>query len=399
MPEKRTLWIADTDTSYAVTLAEYINRQGSMRAETFTQPETLSEQLGSVHPQILLAGAAFKAALQQAALSDICCLQLTEKPEETADTLYKFQAAGLLLQKIEKRFEEVGRKTAAAAVSRPESMPAMQEKAEPRSAVRENAAAYAGVSRVVYEQGEAGESRDAAMQEEDGGRELCWPRQETTLLAVYSPVGRCGKTSFAITLGEILAFHHHVLYLNMEDYSGFEQLTGDLQAGDLSDMMYIYRTGGQKALLRGSGLIRTWQRLDYVPPVFSCDDLRQMHPQQWCELLLQLAEGGGYDCVILDIGTQVEDVFQLLKLCRRIYVPGLDEVVPRAKLQQFREDLEAVGEKGLEDRARYLNLPEPGKEELSERLPFPDRVVRGRMGDYVKRLLRSEEKENGLFGG
>ena len=48
---------------------------------------------------------------------------------------------------------------------------------------------------------------------------------KTKLIGVYSPVGRSGKTSFALALGEILAETKQVLYLNLEEYSGFEKET------------------------------------------------------------------------------------------------------------------------------------------------------------------------------
>ena len=45
-------------------------------------------------------------------------------------------------------------------------------------------------------------------------------------MRVYSPLGRCLKTSFALTLGQILAKERAVLYLNLEEYSGFEEMLG-----------------------------------------------------------------------------------------------------------------------------------------------------------------------------
>ena len=43
------------------------------------------------------------------------------------------------------------------------------------------------------------------------------------IIGVFSPLGRCLKTSFALALGQILAKERAVLYLNLESYSGFEE--------------------------------------------------------------------------------------------------------------------------------------------------------------------------------
>ena len=51
-------------------------------------------------------------------------------------------------------------------------------------------------------------------------------KKTTEIYAVYSPLGRCLKTSFALTLGQILAKERAVLYLNLEEYSGFEEMLG-----------------------------------------------------------------------------------------------------------------------------------------------------------------------------
>ena len=62
-------------------------------------------------------------------------------------------------------------------------------------------------------------------------------KKTTEILGVFSPLGRCLKTSFALTLGQILAKDKAVLYLNMEEYSGFEELLGKGFAHNLSDLL------------------------------------------------------------------------------------------------------------------------------------------------------------------
>ena len=44
----------------------------------------------------------------------------------------------------------------------------------------------------------------------------------TSIYAVHSPIARCGKTLFSLTLSEILGEKKKTLYLNLENYSGFE---------------------------------------------------------------------------------------------------------------------------------------------------------------------------------
>ena len=58
-------------------------------------------------------------------------------------------------------------------------------------------------------------------------------------LGVYSPVGRCLKTSFALTMGKLLAQEERVLYLNLEEFSGLSVLMKEEYKSDLSDLLYF----------------------------------------------------------------------------------------------------------------------------------------------------------------
>ena len=63
-------------------------------------------------------------------------------------------------------------------------------------------------------------------------------KKTTEIYGVYSPIGRCLKTSFALTLGQVLAREKAVLYINLEEYSGFDELMGKSFAHNLSDLLY-----------------------------------------------------------------------------------------------------------------------------------------------------------------
>lgn len=68
-------------------------------------------------------------------------------------------------------------------------------------------------------------------------------KKTTEMLGVFSPLGRCLKTSFALTLGQILAKERAVLYLNLEEYSGFEELMGRGFAHNLSESSLLCTAG------------------------------------------------------------------------------------------------------------------------------------------------------------
>ena len=82
-------------------------------------------------------------------------------------------------------------------------------------------------------------------------------KKTTEIYAVYSPLGRCLKTSFALTLGQILAKERAVLYLNLEEYSGFEEMLGKGFAQNLSDLLYFVRQENGNLIYKMNSMVQT----------------------------------------------------------------------------------------------------------------------------------------------
>ena len=104
-------------------------------------------------------------------------------------------------------------------------------------------------------------------------------KKTTEILGIYSPLGRCLKTSFALTLGQILAKERAVLYLNLEEYSGFEELMGKGFSQNLSDLLYYVRQENKNLIHRMNGMVQTVNNLDYIPPVQTPGISGELHGQ------------------------------------------------------------------------------------------------------------------------
>ena len=76
------------------------------------------------------------------------------------------------------------------------------------------------------------------------------------IAGVFSPVARCGKTSFALALGQNLARVKPTLYLNFEAGSGMKVLLNGSWERDLSDIIYYIRRGEKNIAARLLPLIR-----------------------------------------------------------------------------------------------------------------------------------------------
>ena len=86
-------------------------------------------------------------------------------------------------------------------------------------------------------------------------------KPEVEVTGIYSPVKRTGKTSFALTLGQLLASTKAVLYLNLEEYAGFDVLMNRVNLEDLcrrSTIWTIFRPPFPRLICGVSSAANGW---------------------------------------------------------------------------------------------------------------------------------------------
>ena len=208
------------------------------------------------------------------------------------------------------------------------------------------------------------------------------------IVGVFSPLGRCLKTSFSLALGQILARERAVLYLNLEEYSGFEELLGKSFSTNLSDLFYYVRQGNENLIHRMNGMIQTINNLDFIPPVRMPSDIRTVCWEDWERLLQEIALHSSYEVLILDMGGNVDENFQLLDLCSRIYMPVLNDTVSVCKMTQFENLLKIWNKEKILEKTEKVHLPFHMDNISSE--TYVEQLVWSELGDYIRSLLRKE---------
>lgn len=213
-------------------------------------------------------------------------------------------------------------------------------------------------------------------------------KRNTRIIGIYSPVGRTQKTSFALTLGQILAREQAVLYLNLESYSGFEQLLGETYERNLSDLLYYVRQENANIIHRLGGMVQSLQNLDYVPPALSPMDIQATEASQWINLFREIMGNSTYEVLILDLGDGVSDLYQILDICHRIYMPVRSDAVSVAKLTQFENLLRIWDCQSILDKIQRIKLPYHSTSRSGK--GYIEDLVWSELGDYVRQLLRKE---------
>lgn len=207
------------------------------------------------------------------------------------------------------------------------------------------------------------------------------------IIGIYSPINRCLKTSFALTMGQLLARDSKVLYMNLEDCSGFGHLIGEEYKGGLSDLLYYYSQNGFSWIRLGS-VVYTWGDLDYVPPVKYPEDLCQVTSQVMADLLVRIAGESAYEAIILDLGQFGKKATEVLEICDVVYMPVKDDCVSAAKVEEFEEYLVSSGHEPLKNRIQKLKLPYHCS--FGRRDNYLEQLLWGELGDYTRQLLRKQ---------
>lgn len=211
----------------------------------------------------------------------------------------------------------------------------------------------------------------------------------TRLIGVYSPVKRCGKTSLALALGQVYAEKSRVLYINLEDFSGFRELLQRDYRMDISDLIYFYREEKESAIMRAEQMAEKLKNIEYLPPAACTADIRAVKAEEWSEWILLLLQSK-YDVIIVEPGEFVEGVEEILSLCDKIYAPVLDDAISRAKLLDYENYLLLSGWEALKGRIKRQTMPsDDGRKETG--------VLEYMESDEIKRiaeqLVREEEHD------
>ena len=213
-------------------------------------------------------------------------------------------------------------------------------------------------------------------------------KQPVEVIGIYSPVKRTGRTSFALTLGQLLAGSKAVLYLNLEDYAGFEGLMGKPFSSDISDLMYFSGRGKGNLICKLGGIVQNINNLDYVPHAFSPFDLRSVKCSEWLNLIDELCVYSSYDVVILDLGEQVDNLPEILARCGKIYMPVREDSIAVTKIGQYEKVMLAREHEDVLGRTKKIKLPFHSS--FGKKENYVEQLVWSELGDYVRKLIREE---------
>lgn len=234
----------------------------------------------------------------------------------------------------------------------------------------------------------------AELKDWDEGKEEFRTQRHSKLkvVGIYSPVRRCLQTSFALTMGQLLAREHRTLYLNFECYSGFDRMLHREFQTDMMDVLYYFKCAREKLSIRLPSLVQNVNGLDFIPPGQSGLDMRSIAGEQWLELLQIIENISDYEYLILDLTDGMNGLFELLSHCCKIYTITKDDGFAMAKISQYEQMLQ------MNELGEIANKTVKCRFPLFEKLPSDlNLMTHGELAGYVKAIIREDlyEKQAG----
>ena len=176
-------------------------------------------------------------------------------------------------------------------------------------------------------------------------------RMEQTIpaAAIYSPVGRCGKTRLALEIAKNADYGW--IYVGMEDYGWLEQQQEDNpeKAGDA--LLYYVKERNKEQVFK---IMEECQGI--IPSAFSPFDSKILGKKEWEWLVHTMQEYNGCSGVLFVVGTGILQYPAWLCVFDYIVVPYLKEQPALNKKEKFEALIEAYGLYEIQEKLRFVDM-------------------------------------------
>ena len=197
-------------------------------------------------------------------------------------------------------------------------------------------------------------------------------------IGVASPVGRCGKTAFSLTLARLLREEKKVLSLDLNAFSGLGGIYGKAFRYGLSDLLYaervglsVWKAGGEEP----EDFIVEQRGLEMAVPADDPEVIIETPPGEIVRSAERLFASRSYEAAVLDLGSEYRLIREFLPKLGKLYVPSLPDPISQEKTESF---------------LRWVRKNSMKRELPAETLLLPCGLTNTQGGDPVEALLFGE---------
>lgn len=209
------------------------------------------------------------------------------------------------------------------------------------------------------------------------------------VLGIYSPVGKCFKTTFSLALANALGKNARVLYLNLEEYTGLSDSLLQKNNGSLSEIMYMYRRGTAGLGMRLQDIIGHVGKFDYIPPVECPEDVVDVLPEEWTTFCSYAMSSMDYDYLVIDIGNLVKKPWYFFELADTIFIPEVQDEMGKNKIREFHEDMNNMGRGILLENSVSVRIPHDT--EMEKGIRSMEQIEWSTIGGFARKVVNERD--------
>ena len=157
------------------------------------------------------------------------------------------------------------------------------------------------------------------------------------MVAFYSPVGGCGKTTMALVTAAKLAMQgRRTFYLNLEGVSSQECYLPQTEAKGIGELVLNLGADINFSAEIRSLLQTKADNFYYLNHFDSPNDMNELTQEELSELIMQFAKSGLFDDIIIDMGTEInEKMMNVFEEVHKIVLVEKPDTISALKMKCF----------------------------------------------------------------
>ena len=216
---------------------------------------------------------------------------------------------------------------------------------------------------------------------------ICRCIKKTKLHVFYSPVKQRQQIKAAMALGQILVGSgKRVLYLNLQAFSGWEELETKDGFADITDLLYFADRQESNLFYRIQSMKQTSGGVDYFAPAEDFTDLLRVSEEEWTGLLDKLLEAGKYTDIIWNLSEICQGFYRILEKSDCVYSMCGETREEQRAIEQYQKLLAKREMSSVPEKTKWIEQPL----ECMERDVSIEWLGKTALGKYMKGLVQED---------
>lgn len=202
------------------------------------------------------------------------------------------------------------------------------------------------------------------------------------IFSVVSPVGGCHSSTFALALAYYYALGEKTLFISLDPFFTLPGEKKTPKEKNLTDILYYLEQSQERNILaqiRSSTVKKG--NLECVSGVSHWFDLYDMKPAHMSTILDAIFSADDYVNIVFDVGVIGAASMEIFLASDSIFVPLGTDHSSISKLNEWKRQIQFIGQAQLLDRIKEIYLPH---DEILENEYGYDQLLKGRVGRLIE---------------